>query len=158
MNNKSPRQQLAAFLAKYTPEVAGQARKVLARMRTLMPGAVELVYDNYNFLVIGFGPTERPSEAIFSIILAPRWVTLCFLHGAKLNDPWKRLKGGGNQVRNIRLKDESTLDEPVVQALMTQAMENGPVPFEGGGKGKLIIKSISKSSGRGERRLNSVAE
>jgi hypothetical protein len=39
----------------------------LAKMRARLPGAVELVYDNYNALAIGFGPTERTSEAVFSI-------------------------------------------------------------------------------------------
>src|SRR3954451_23441382 len=102
MQNQTPKQQLAGFIAKYTPEIAAQARRVLAKMRSVMPGAIEMVYDNYNWLVIGFGPTERPSEAIFSIILAPRWVTVCFLHGAKLKDPRKRLQGKGNQVRTIR--------------------------------------------------------
>jgi hypothetical protein len=48
-------------------------------MRKLVPGAIEMVYDNYNWLVIGFGPPERPSEAIFSIVLPPGKVTLCFL-------------------------------------------------------------------------------
>jgi len=52
------------------------------RMRKLVPGAVEMVYDNYNWLVIGFSPTERPSEAIFSLVLPPGRATLCFLQGA----------------------------------------------------------------------------
>lgn len=58
--------QLDSFLDKYTPEVAGFARSALVKMRKLVPGAIEMVYDNYNWLVVGFGPTERPSEAIFS--------------------------------------------------------------------------------------------
>jgi hypothetical protein len=56
------RAQLAGFIAKFTPEVAAQARAILAKMRTRLPGAVELVYDNYNALAIGFGPNERASE------------------------------------------------------------------------------------------------
>ncbi len=52
--------QLESFLAKYDPEVATFARRALAKMRTLVPGAIEMVYDNYNWLVIGFSPTERP--------------------------------------------------------------------------------------------------
>jgi hypothetical protein len=83
--------QLESFLKKYDPEVAAFARRALAKMRKLMPGAVEMVYDNYNWLVIGFSPSERPSEAIFSIVLPPRRVTLCFLQGAGLTDPAKRL-------------------------------------------------------------------
>jgi len=50
-------------------------------MRARLPGAVELVYDNHNALAIGFGPTERASDAVFSIALFPRWVSLFFLRG-----------------------------------------------------------------------------
>jgi hypothetical protein len=34
-------------------------------MRGYLPGAIELVYDNYNALAIGFGPSEKSSDAIF---------------------------------------------------------------------------------------------
>jgi hypothetical protein len=68
--------QLDSFLAKYDPDVVAFARRALAKMRQFVPGAVEMVYDNYNWLVIGFGPTERPSEAIFSIVLPPGRVSL----------------------------------------------------------------------------------
>ena len=118
-------------------------RRQLAKMRKRLPGAVEMVYDNYNGLVIGFGPTERPSEAIFSIVLFPRWVTLCFLQGAKLPDPQRRLKGSGNQVRNIRLENPTTLDRPEVQALMAEALVRAAVPIDETKPRRLIIKSIS---------------
>jgi hypothetical protein len=119
-------QQLESFLAKYDPEVATFARRALAKMRKLVPGAVEMVYDNYNWLVIGFSPTERPSEAIFSLVLPPGRVTLCFLQGAGLPDPVKRLQGSGNVVRNIRLynagePDGRVLDDPEVAALINVA-------------------------------------
>jgi len=55
-------------------------------MRKLVPGAIEMVYDNYNWLVIGFSPSERPSEAIFSLVLPAGKATLCFLQGAGLPD------------------------------------------------------------------------
>jgi hypothetical protein len=65
-------------------------------MRKLVPGAVERVYDDYNWLIIGFSPTAPPSEAIFSLVLLPVLlpgrVTLCFLEGAGLPDPGKRLR------------------------------------------------------------------
>jgi hypothetical protein len=77
----TPRQQLEKFLAKYEPAIVAQAKKALAKMRKLAPGAVEMVYDNYNALVIGFAPGERPSEALFSIVLYPRYIGLCFIWG-----------------------------------------------------------------------------
>ncbi len=87
MPAKSPEAHLERFLARYTPEIAGLARAARARLQELLPGAVQMIYDNYNALVIGFGATERPSKAVLSVALYPRWVNLYFLHGASLPDP-----------------------------------------------------------------------
>ena len=76
MKSKSPAAELAGFIAKYRPEIQTQARAAHARLRRRLPRLIEMVYDNYNGLVIGFGPTERPSEALFSLVLFPKWLTL----------------------------------------------------------------------------------
>jgi len=141
-------QQLDSFLAKYDPEIEAFARRTLTKMRKLIPGAVEMVYDNFNWLVIGFGPTERPSEAIFSIVLPAGRVSLCFLQGAGLPDPARRLQGSGNVVRNIRLyeackPDAKVLDDPEVRALINVALNRAKVPMPAGARRKLIIKSVS---------------
>lgn len=116
----------------------------LARMRALLPGAVQMVYDNYNALAIGFGPTERPSEAPFSIAAFPRRPSLCFLiHGAELTDPEGLLKGKGNQVRSIPVSDVATLDAPAVRALIDEALSRAGWQPKPGSPGRLIIKSIS---------------
>lgn len=86
MTQQTPRQQFELFLSRYTPEIQHTAKATLAKMRKRLPGSIELVYDNYNGLVVGFGPTERASDAIFSIVMYPRWVTLFFLQGATLPD------------------------------------------------------------------------
>jgi hypothetical protein len=59
-------EQFAGFLRKYEPGVAAKAKKSLVKLRKLTPNAVEMVYDNYNALVVGFCPGVRPSEAIVS--------------------------------------------------------------------------------------------
>jgi hypothetical protein len=140
----NPETQLAAFIARFTPEVAALAEKVLARMRKRFPTAVQLVYDNYNFLVIGFGPTERASEAVFSVALYARGVLLCFLQAAsKLPDPEKLLIGSGKVARHIRLESAAVLGRPAVRALMAQAAKRAKVPFDPKSPSRLIIKSIS---------------
>lgn len=149
--------QLDSFLDKYDPEVADFARRALTKMRKLVPGAIEMVYENYNWLVIGFGPSEKPSEAIFSIVLPAGRVTLCFLQGAVLPDPDKRLTGSGNVVRNIRLydagqPDAKVLDDPEVRSLINTALNRAKVPMAAGSRRKLIIKSISASQ-RPRRKL-----
>ncbi|MDR3721715.1 MAG: hypothetical protein P4L00_08960 [Candidatus Acidoferrales bacterium] len=139
----SPKRQLDSFLARFTPEIAMLARRALAKMRRRLPNAIELVYDNYNALVIGFGPNERPSDAIFSIAIFPRKVGLCFLQGAKLPDPDKRLKGSGNVVRSVTLNDLSILDDPQIRALIDVALLRAKVRMDPKQKRKLIIRSIS---------------
>jgi hypothetical protein len=112
-------------------------------MRKRLPGAIELVYDNYNALAIGFGPTERTSDAIFSIAVFPRWVSLFLLHGAKIPDPQKILKGSGKQVRHLVLESAASLDTPAIQALIERALASAPTRLSGSGRRRTIIKSIS---------------
>ena len=138
----SPQSRLAGFIAKYDPKVARVARQALGKMRKLQPGAVELVYDNYNALAIGFGPTERASELIFSIALYPRWVSLFFAHGVGLPDPHGLLQGSGSRFRHIVLESAATLDRLPVRALLRQALKNAGREFRAG-QGRIVVKSVS---------------
>jgi len=138
----SPQGQLESFLDKFTPEVATLARDCLTKMRARLPGAMQLVYDNYNALAIGFGPSERASEAIFSIVLYPRWVTLFFLQGAGLADPKRVLKGSGKVVRHIVLASAADLDLPAIQDLMGRALKRAEVGIDPTAPGRLVIRSI----------------
>jgi hypothetical protein len=136
--------QLDAFLAKFMPEIEDTAREALKKMRARLPGAVELVYDNYNALAIGFSPTERTSEAVFSIALYPRWVSLFFLiNGTKLRDTHRCLQGRGNQVRHIVLENAAKLDDLAVKELMAQAVELAPKQFDSNQPRRMIVKSVS---------------
>ena len=139
----TPEKQLAGFIGKFSPENARTIRAARRKMRQRLPRAVEIVYDNYNFFVIGYGPSERASEAIFSIAAQASGVALCFLQGAKLPDPRKRLRGSGNVVRSVRLESAETLDDPDVKALMKVALERAKVSMPVQGAHKLVIKSVS---------------
>lgn len=135
--------QLAGFIEKFEPElqtVIVQTRKAL---RKRLPSANEIVYDNYNFFVIGYSPTERPSDAILSIAAAANGVGLCFIHGAKLPDPHKLLTGSGKQTRFIRVPSAKVIGRPEVDALIAAACEQANAPLSPGGRGALIIRSIS---------------
>jgi hypothetical protein len=135
---------LSQLLAKYDPEVSAVAEAALKKMRARLPGAVELVYDNYNALAVGFGPTERPSDLVFSITSYPRWVSLFFTHGADLPDPQKLLKGSGSRIRHIVLENAAVLDQPAVKALMARALERSVTTIDPDEPHRIVIKSISK--------------
>jgi hypothetical protein len=135
--------QLDGFLAKFAPEVEVQAHDLIARMRARLPGAAIMVYDNYNALAIGFGPSGKVSQAILSLAVFPRWVTLCFLFGASLPDPHRLLRGKGSRVRHVRLADPALLDDPRVQALIDEAVARSEPPFDLAARQMLVVKSVS---------------
>jgi hypothetical protein len=141
-SSESAATQVAGFIDKFEPAVAKRIRACRAVLRKRFPGANEIVYDNYNRSVIGYSPTERPSDTIVSLAAAANGVGLLFYHGATIPDPHKLLQGAGVQYRFIRLETASRLSDPRVSALIDVAVAQSKVPL-GDRKGRLIIKSIS---------------
>ena len=138
-----PQAQLDGFIDKFTPEVALLTRKLLDKMKARVPGATIMVYDNYNALAIGFGPSDRAGKAVLSLAVMPRWVTLCFLFGAGLPDPHRLLNGSGSRVRHVRLHAAEDFDDPRVQDLLAAAFDRSEPPINPTREQQLIIKSIS---------------
>lgn len=135
--------QLKSFIAKFEPKHQTLIRAVRRTLRQRFPTAYELVYDNYNFFVIGYGPTERPSECIVSLVAGANGVGLCFIHGASLPDPKKILRGSGNQTCSIHLDSAGVLARPEVEALIAAAIAQAKTPFQVDIRGQLIIRSVS---------------
>src|SRR5438876_211692 len=106
--------QLRAFIQRFEPKDQRLIRAVRSAVRKRFPTANELVWDNYNFLVIGYSPTQRPTDSIVSIAARANGVGLCFIHGARLPDPKKLLLGAGKQTRFIRLESAGLLGQPDV--------------------------------------------
>jgi hypothetical protein len=135
--------QLDGFLGKFTPAVEVQARAALARMRARLPGACELVYDNYNALAIAFGANETMAGVVFSIAVYPRWVSLFFARGKELPDPQGLLQGNGNAMRHIVLKDIALFDTDGLEALIALSLARAMPPIDPAQPRRLIIKSVA---------------
>jgi hypothetical protein len=97
------------FLAKFDSKHQTVIREVRKALQKRLPTANELVWDNYNFFVIGYSATERPSDSVVSLAAAANGVGLSFYRGASLPDPYKILLGSGKQNRFIRLESAQTL-------------------------------------------------
>ena len=136
--------ELSGFIEKFAPPMQTLITGCLAAMQSRFPAAIQLVYDNYNFLVVGFGPTRRPSEAIFSLAAQRAGVSLYFLQRAvELSDPGQLLRGVGKVVRSIPLSTAAELERPEVAELLTTALSFAVVPMDASGGPELIIKSVS---------------
>jgi hypothetical protein len=138
-----PESRLDGFVAKFAPEHQRLIRAVRKALQRRLAGAWELVYDNYNFFVIGYSATERPSDAVLSMAASANGVSLCFLHGAKLADPTGLLSGAGKQTRFLRLASAADLAQPAVEALIAAAVAQSKKPIPTASKGTLVIRSVS---------------
>ena len=138
-----PESQLRTFIAKFEPKLQALIRAARKALRKRFLTANELAYDNYNFFVLGYGPTERPSDCVVSLAAGANGVGLCFIHGASLPDPHKLLLGSGNQTRFIRVESADVLIRPEVETLIAAAISRSKTAFRASGRGKLIIRSVS---------------
>jgi len=135
--------QIASFIAKFDPANAKLIRACRSAMRKRLPSANELVYDNYNFFVIGYSASERSSDCVVSLAAAANGVGLSFYYGATLPDPDGILLGSGTQNRFVRLPSAATLAEPAVEKLIRAALAQAKTPMPSMGRGRTIVKSIS---------------
>jgi len=152
MSSADPETQLKGFIDKFEPRHQALIRAVRKALRKRFPAANEFAYDNYNFFVIGYGPTERASDCFVSIAAAANGVGLCFIHGARLPDPKKVLLGSGKQTRFIRLDTLGVLKRPEIDTLLTVAAAGAKTPLPSIGRGKLVVRSVSAKQ-RPRRRL-----
>ena len=136
-------QHLDDFLQKYLPEMQKLGHSAITMLRKRLPGAICLVYDNYNYLAVGFGPDGKPSTLPISIAFYPRWATLFFMYGAMLPDPDGLLEGKGPRIRSMRLKGIEALSDPGVDQLISAAVLQAGWKLVPRARGKLIIQSVS---------------
>ncbi len=129
-------------------------RSVRRALRRRLPTANELVWDNYNFFVIGYSASERPSDSVVSLAAASNGVGLSFYRGATLPDPHGILLGSGRQNRFLRLESASVLARPEVEALIAAAVAQARIPFRERGRGQLLIRSVSAKQ-RSRRKAHS---
>src|ERR1700709_159514 len=111
-------------------------------MKARVRGDILLLNDMHNALAIGFCRNDKAGQAILSLAVMPKWVTLCFLWGASLSDPDKLLKGEGGRVRRVRLHTPEALDDPQIQALIAEALATTQWPIDPDEPQRLIVKSV----------------
>ena len=140
---EDPEEQLATFIAKFDPPMVQLIRTVRSALRKRLPTANEIVYDNYNFFVIGYCSTERTSDCILSMAANAKGIILSFYYGATLPDPAGILQGSGSQNRFFRIARAQDLSKPENEALIAAAVNQAKTPLPEKGKGRLIIRSIS---------------
>ncbi len=135
--------ELQCFIKKFDPKNQEFIRAVRRTLQKRLHDANELVYDNYNFFVIGYSYSERPSDAILSLVADHKGVRIAFPYiCTRLPDPHKMLQGSGSKNRFIRINSAEELKRPELDALIQAAVDLSAAP-PSSAKGKLIIRYVS---------------
>ncbi len=152
----SPARQLDTLIGRFHPAIRKLVREARAKLRRRLPTAIELVYDNYNALAIGFASSERMSDTIVSLAVYARGVNLYFMYvreparkpftyGAALGGSTPPAAAAAVQIvgRFVRLESAAALDRREIDELLAAAIEEGETPLPRSGRGHIVIKSVS---------------
>jgi hypothetical protein len=140
MTELSPEAQLDEALAAFEPRIVALAVASLARVRKLVPGSFELVYDAYSALSIPFATGEKLGDAFVSVVVYPKYVNVAFFRGTELEDREGLLEGTGRLMRHVTIEKESDLEKKGLAELIRVAAERAG--WRRGLVGRLIVKKI----------------
>lgn len=140
-SDASPQARLQACMEKFDSNKQKAIRAVRARMRKRLPAANELLYDYGRFFVLAYSMAEHPKDAVASIAARPDGVRLYLLHGPRLPDPEKLLRGSGTQVRYVALEKPSMLASPEVEALLAAAIAFSGIEMPESKRGVLVDRT-----------------
>ena len=136
---------LLKFLIPFPAEVQETTLWLRGFVWDLLPDSNELIYDNYDALVIGFGTSDKASDGYCSVAVYAKYVNFGLLRGSEISDPDNLLSGEGSLYRKMAVKNKEDFPKPYMKKLLKEAYENSLLRLKGKQslKGKVIIKSIS---------------
>ena len=143
---KETSKDLLLFLKPFPPGVRETALWLREWVWNLHPSANELIYDNYNALVIGFGISDKASDAVCSIAVYSEYVNFGFLRGTEIADPEKKLTGKGSLYRYITVKSKEDFPKIYMNKLLKEAWINSLLRLKEDRqiiKGTTLVKSIA---------------
>ena len=117
-------------------------RKCRAELRKLLPAAFELVYDDYNFFVIGYCSTAKPSTCIVSRQPRPT-ASVC----PSIREPRSRYPSTSCRAKANRTALSSYRRlrpcAPRRTAIVPRSNRQAKVPLVVAGTGVTVIQSVS---------------
>ena len=142
--------ELKSFLKPFPAEVQKTTLYLRKFVWDMLPDANELIYDNYNALVIAFSLSDRAGNVICSIATYAKYCNFGFLPGTDIPDPRKLLKGTGSMYRYIRVGSIDDFPVEDMKKMLADARINAGAKMkkEQTLKGVTMVKAISPKKRR----------
>jgi hypothetical protein len=146
--SKEQVQDLLKFLRPFDKEITETVLWLRDFVWDLYPNTNELIYDNYNALAFGWSPTDRVSHTFCSVAIGrtSKNIHFGFYWGSQIEDPEKKLLGGGNQYRYMLVESISKFPKGYIKKLLKEAYANSVAKVKDKTQlmeGQTITKSIS---------------
>lgn len=143
-----PNPQLKEFIAAYDPFIQQLTLDLRSFITDLVPGANELIWDNYNAVAIAYAKSEKLKDAFCHIAIYRQYVNFGFNRGAELTNQSLKLNGKGKLIRHITVRDFESFPKEDVKSMILEAVEiadklNQEL-IKNKGLGKSMVMSISE--------------
>ena len=138
---KAPGKELVQFLKPFDRQVRELALALRSVVIEELAPCHENIYDAYNALALGYGPTDRLKDGICHIAVYAHHVNLGFNQGATLDDPHKVLLGSGKKIRHIRISEPSDVKRPEVRTYLRSARKQAGHVVSGR-KSKKVVSTV----------------
>jgi hypothetical protein len=116
-----PPKQLLQFLKPFDPAVRDLALSLRTLVLKELAPCHESIWDAYNAVSLGYGPTGRLKDDVCHIAVYAKHVNLGFNHGAHLEDPRGILQGTGTRIRHVTIKTPADITQPVIRQYIRTA-------------------------------------
>ena len=138
---------LTEFLYEYVPPTQSLALGARTLVLSELAPCHEYIFKMRSKMVMLYGPTKRViADAICSINVLARHVTLVFHHGARLRDPDALLRGGGKRMRHVVLKTQADLDSAALRRLIREARRQAGVKRPRGTSSADVVTRIKTTA------------
>jgi hypothetical protein len=122
----APPRELIRFLKRFDSairDLALEARELV--LRVLAPSN-ESILDVY-VLAMNYEFSERRKDQVVYIGVYAKHINFGFYWGAQMDDPEGVLKGGGKQLRHIKIRSQADLGTPIIRDYLRRAAPDGSV-------------------------------
>ncbi len=112
-------------IVKASPEVQALARVARELLAEVMPGITEVPWARQKIAGYGVGP-KKMSEHFCYLAPFKNHLNFGFMYGAHLPDPENLLEGSGADLRHVKIRSLTDLEQPALRQLVEDASRTLP--------------------------------
>jgi len=137
-----PPKALLKFLKPYDRAIRKLALAVRSVVLAELAPCHENMYDAYNAVSLGYGPTDRLRDGICHVAVYAKHVNLGFNRGSQMDDPDHILQGSGRWIRHISIKTSADLAKPEIRKYLRRARELASANIRSDSQVKGVISTV----------------